>query len=76
MREVLGSTLELAAQLKKLESDLTARLDVHETAIVEVLQRIMEILNPPPEPPAPPKWQISFHAPPDDGRSGKEGRKR
>jgi hypothetical protein len=32
--------------LRKLEAKLTARLDVHETAIVEVLQRIMDILNP------------------------------
>jgi ORF6N domain len=47
MREILGGTRELAAELKKLEATLTARLDVHETAIVQVLQRIMDILNPP-----------------------------
>lgn len=70
MRELLGGTGELARQLKALEAKLTARLDVHETAIVEVLQRIMDILNPPPpppDPPEPPRRQIGFHAPPDDG---------
>jgi len=29
---------------------LTDRLDVHEVAIVKVLRRIMDIVNPPPEP--------------------------
>jgi len=74
MRELLGGTGELARQLKALEAKLTARLDVHETAIVEVLQRIMDILNPPPpppDPPEPPRRQIGFHAPPDGGPSGK-----
>src|SRR5438552_460771 len=62
MRELLAGTRELAKQLKELEAKLTARLDVHESAIVEVLQRIMDILNPPPPPPEPPKPQIGFHA--------------
>ena len=61
-RELLAGTRELAKQLKELEAKLTARLDVHESAIVEVLQRIMDILNPPPPPPEPPKPQIGFHA--------------
>jgi predicted amino acid-binding ACT domain protein len=62
MREMLAGTRELAKQLKALEAKLTARLDVHESAIVEVLQRIMDVLNPPPPPPAPLKRQIGFHA--------------
>jgi len=55
MRELLTGTHELARQLKTLEAQLTARLDAHETAIVEVLQGIMELLNPPatPEPKRP-----------------------
>jgi phage regulator Rha-like protein len=61
MREVLAGTRELAKQLKALEAKLTARLDVHESAIVEVLQRIMDNLIPPPLP-EPPKRQIGFHA--------------
>jgi phage regulator Rha-like protein len=70
MRELLNGTRELAAELKKLEAQLTARLDVHETAIVEVLQRIMEILNPPPQPPDPPRRQIGFHVPRDAAMIG------
>jgi predicted amino acid-binding ACT domain protein len=42
MRELLAGTRELAKQLKELEAKLTSRLDVHESAIVEVLQRIMD----------------------------------
>ena len=77
MRELLGGTSELARQLKTLEAKLTARLDVHETAIVEVLQRIMDILNPPPPPPDPPKRQIGFHARPDERSPGAtRGRKK
>ena len=66
MRELLGGIRELAKQLAQLEKKLTDRLDVHETAIVEVLQRIMEILDPPPPPPEPPKRQMGFHTRRDD----------
>ena len=68
MRELLAGTRELAKQLKELEAKLTSRLDVHESAIVEVLQRIMDILNPPPDPPKP---QIGFHTRPDDEQGGR-----
>ncbi len=37
-----------------------SRLDVHEAAIVEVLQELMQILNPPPPPPGPSKPRIGF----------------
>lgn len=47
MRLMLGGGKELAAQLQDLEKRLTGRLDVHEAAIVEVLQKVMELLNPP-----------------------------
>jgi phage regulator Rha-like protein len=60
MRELLSATGELARQLKALEAKLTSRLDVHETAIVQVLQRIMDILSPPPDPPEVHK-EIGFH---------------
>ena len=77
MRELLAGTGELAKQLKILEARLTARLNVHETAIVQVLQRIMDILNPPPDPPEPAKRQIGFHAQTDEEQSGKaKARKR
>ncbi len=57
MRELLGGTKELARQLKALEAKLTSRLDGHEVAIVDVLQRIMRLLEPPsePEPPRQPR---------------------
>ena len=60
MRELLTGSKELAAELKKLEAKLTSRLDVHETAIVDVLRRIMELLDPPPMPPVPDK-SMGYH---------------
>jgi hypothetical protein len=69
MRELLGGTKELARQLYELEAKLTARLDGHEAAIVEVLQRLMRLLDPPSEP-EPPRRQIGFHARPADEVTG------
>ena len=60
MREALRGTPELARKLAALEKKLTARLDVHEAAIVQVLREVMQILNPPPEP-EPPRRRIGFH---------------
>ena len=60
MREVLSGHKELAEQLVALEKKLTDRLDIHEVAIVDILQRIMSIIDPPPPPPAPPKAKIGF----------------
>jgi hypothetical protein len=48
MREALRGTPELARKLTRLEKKLTDRLNIHEAAIVEVLQEVMQILNPPP----------------------------
>jgi hypothetical protein len=66
MRDLLGGTKELAKQLANLEKKLTARLDGHEIAIVNVLRRVMEILDPPPPPPEPPGRRIGFHVEPED----------
>src|SRR5215471_18976027 len=41
MREVLRGTPELARKLTQLEKKLTARLDVHEAAIVQVLREVL-----------------------------------
>jgi hypothetical protein len=60
MRDLLGGTKELAKQLAALEKKLTARLDGHEVAIIEVLRRVMDVLDPPP-PPEPPRREIGFH---------------
>ena len=61
MRDLLGSTKELAKQLAALEKKLTARLNGHEAAIIEVLRRVMDILDPPPPPPEPSRREIGFH---------------
>jgi hypothetical protein len=75
MRDLLGSTKELAKQLAELEKKLTARLDEHEVAIVEVLRRVMVLLDPPPPPPEPPRRPIGFHVPPEDMPQGKARKK-
>lgn len=46
MRHMLGVHGELAGKLAELEKKLTARLDTHETAIVDVLRQIMLLLTP------------------------------
>jgi hypothetical protein len=61
MRAALTDTRELARKLAALEQELKGRLDVHEAAIVEFMQRIMKILDPPLPPPEPPPPQIGFH---------------
>jgi hypothetical protein len=75
MRELLGGTKELAQQLAELERKLTNRLDVHETLIVDVLRRVMDILDPPPPPPEPPRPQIGFHTEPEKGFKQKRSRR-
>jgi phage regulator Rha-like protein len=61
MREALLASPQLAKKLAALEKKLTSRLNVHEAAIVEVLQEVMQILNPAPPLPSPPKPRIGFH---------------
>jgi phage regulator Rha-like protein len=63
MREALLASPDLARKLAALEKKLTGRLDVHEAAIVKVLQDLMQILNPPPLPPDPPQRKIGFQPP-------------
>ena len=49
----------LARKLAELEKELTVRLDIHETAINEMLKQIRRLLSPPPEP-EPRKKRIGF----------------
>ena len=56
----LSDTRELARKLAALETELKDRLNVHEAAIVTILQRVMDILDPPAVP-APPKKDIGYH---------------
>jgi len=59
MREILIEQRGLARKLAELEKELTARLDVHETAINEMFGQIKLLLSPPSEP-EPPKKRIGF----------------
>jgi hypothetical protein len=60
MRALLGDKRELAKQLAALEKELKQRLDIHEAAIVTILQRVMDIIDPPSGPPMPDKPKIGF----------------
>jgi hypothetical protein len=59
MRQMLIEQRGLTRKLAELEEELTARLDVHETAINEILGQIRRLLNSPPEP-EPSKKRIGF----------------
>jgi hypothetical protein len=59
MRQMLIEQRDLARKLTELEKELTARLDIHETAINEMFTQIKRLLSPPPEP-EPPKKRIGF----------------
>ena len=59
MRVALADNLDLAKKLAALEKEIKARLDVHESAIVDTLQRLMEIIDPPAVL-EPPKKPIGF----------------
>jgi hypothetical protein len=50
MRQMLIEQRGLARKLAELEKELTARLDIHETAITEMMRQIRQLLSPPPEP--------------------------
>lgn len=50
MRAALNDTQELARKLALLEREVKARLDTHDAAIVDVLRRIMDIIDPPSQP--------------------------
>jgi ORF6N domain len=59
MRQMLVEQRGLARKLAELEEELTARLDIHETAINEILGQIRRLLSSPPEP-EPRKKRIGF----------------
>jgi hypothetical protein len=59
MRQMLIEQRGLARKLAALEEELTARLDVHETAINEILGQIRRLLSSPSEPETP-KKRIGF----------------
>jgi hypothetical protein len=55
IRSAMRERHELAKLLASLEEKLTHRLDAHETAIIDVLRRVMRFLQPPPPPPEAPR---------------------
>jgi len=60
MRALLGDKRDLAQKLASLEKELKKRLDIHEAVIVTILQRVMDIIDPPIIQ-QPPKPQIGFN---------------
>jgi len=61
MREALAQNRQLAAKLADLERRLTDRLNVHEKAIVHILDEIKKLMEPPPPAPEPKRREIGFH---------------
>jgi hypothetical protein len=75
MREMLIEQRDLAKKLEDLEERLTERLDIHETAIVEVLRQVMTLLVPPQNPPIKPKKKIGFEVKEKQAAYGRRGPK-
>jgi len=52
MRTIFSHSAELAGRLSSLEAELRARVDTHDAAIVDILRRLLDIIDPPrlPEP--------------------------
>ena len=67
MRAALSDNRELARKLAALEQELKERLNVHDAAIVTILQRVMDIIDPPALP-EPPKKDIGFQIKEAKGR--------
>jgi ORF6N domain len=67
MRALLGERREWVIALRVLEKELRERLNVQEAAIVSILQRLMDIIDPPALP-EPPKRDIGFHVKEASGR--------
>jgi len=61
MRTALSDTRELARKLATLEREVKSRLDSHDAAIVGVMQRLLDLIDPPEQPaPPPPPRKIGF----------------
>src|SRR4030042_128381 len=73
MRSIMRNKGELAWRLSMLEKELKERLDVHESAIVSILQRVMDIIDPP-ELPGPPRKTIGFQIKEPNAKYGKKGK--
>ena len=70
MRTVLSDTHALATKLVTLENDIRDRLDSHDAAIVDILRRILDIIDPP-RLPEPNRKRIGFGAKESAARQSK-----
>jgi hypothetical protein len=60
MRNFLGETHDLARRLNALEKELKDRQDGHESAIVSILQRFLDVIDPPLPAKIPARKRIGF----------------
>ncbi len=77
MRTALSDTSALARKLATLEREVKSRLDSHDAAIVDVMQRILDLIDPPehPAPPPPPQRKIGFSAKESSAKYGTRRKK-
>jgi len=68
MRETLAQNRQLAAKLAELEEKLTKRLDVHEKAIIHLLDEIRKLMAPSP-PVVQGQREIGFHVRDQEGHA-------
>ncbi len=61
MRDILAGGSNIMKDLAELEKRLSGRLDAHETAIVDIVKRMMTLFEPPASDPQPPKRPIGFY---------------
>jgi hypothetical protein len=74
MRSMMNNKRELARRLSMLEKELKERLDVHESAIVSILQRVMDIIDPP-DLPGPPCKTIGFQVKEHEAKYREKGKR-
>jgi len=60
MRNLLGETHDLACRLNALEKELKDRQDVHESGILSMLQRSLDVIDPPLPAKIPVRKRIGF----------------
>jgi hypothetical protein len=74
MREVLTQNAQLAEKLAELDRRLTGRLDVHEKAIVQIIEEIKKLMEPLPPQQEPKRREIGFHVHDEAGAKSRSGR--
>lgn len=72
MRDLLTNNKLLAEKLSKLERQLTDRLDIHEKAIIQILEEIKDLAQLPDEADGKPPREIGFHVKESAGKALKK----